>query len=94
MSVRPVARDWEWEFSASPGALWPVLADTTRFNEAAGLPRYTVTDVPQSDGSVLRVGAALRFGHALSWEKAYLNGLPERALRMSAASASGHFAAS
>src|SRR5439155_17689922 len=69
MSVRPVARDWEWEFSASPAALWTVLADTARFNEAAGLPRYTVTDVPQPDGSVLRVGAARRFGLAFSWEE-------------------------
>src|SRR5205823_2707317 len=69
MSVRPVERDWEWEFSASPAALWPVLADTARFNEAAGLPRYTVTDVPQPDGSVLRVGAARRFGLAFSWEE-------------------------
>src|SRR5437870_5768949 len=25
MSVRPVERDWEWEFSASPAALWAIL---------------------------------------------------------------------
>jgi hypothetical protein len=69
MGIRPVERDWEWEFSPSPAALWPVLADTARFNEAAGLPRYTVTDVSQPDGSVRRVGAARRFGLALSWEE-------------------------
>jgi hypothetical protein len=36
MSLRTVEREWEWEFTAAPEALWPVLADTARYNEAAG----------------------------------------------------------
>ena len=46
----------------SPEALWPLLADTARFNEAIGLPRYTVTETPLPDGSVRRIGSARRFG--------------------------------
>lgn len=67
--MRRVERHWDWEFAATPAALWPALADTARFNEAAGLPRYAVTDLPQPDGSVRRIGTARRFGFALSWEE-------------------------
>jgi hypothetical protein len=35
-----IERVWEWRFAASPDELWPVLADTARFNKAIGLPRY------------------------------------------------------
>lgn len=60
-------REWTWEFTASAAELWPVIADTARFNEAAGLPRYTVTDLPQPDGSVRRIGSVRRFGLTLNW---------------------------
>ena len=66
---RRIKRQWEWEFSAPPAALWPLLADTARFNEAAGLPRYSVTDLPLADGTVRRVGTVRRFGFTLSWEE-------------------------
>jgi len=69
MGLRTVAREWEWEFTAAPEALWPVLADTARFNEAAGLPRYAVTDLPEPDGTVRRIGRARRFGITVSWEE-------------------------
>jgi class 3 adenylate cyclase len=69
MDLRTVQREWEWEFSAAPEALWPVLADTARFNEAAGLPRYEVTDLPQPDGTVRRIGRARRLGITVSWEE-------------------------
>jgi class 3 adenylate cyclase len=71
--MRTVERSWEWSFAASPAALWPVLADTARFNEAAGLPRYSVTDLPQPDGSVRRIGTARRLGLSLSWEEGVPN---------------------
>jgi class 3 adenylate cyclase len=69
MGLRAVEREWEWEFAAAPEALWPVIADTARFNEAAGLPRYEVTDWPQPDGTVRRTGRARRFGITVSWEE-------------------------
>jgi hypothetical protein len=68
-----VERVWEWHFAASPEALWPLVADTARIGEAAGFPRYTVTDIPQPDGSVERIGSARRFGMTMTWEE----GVPE-----------------
>jgi class 3 adenylate cyclase len=67
--MQRVERAWEWRFAASPDKLWPILADTARFNEAVGLPRYTVTDTPLPDGSVQRIGSARRFGVTLCWEE-------------------------
>jgi hypothetical protein len=66
LDMRMLERRWEWDFPTSPATLWPLLADTARFNEAAGLPRYLVTDVPQPDGSVRRIGTVRRFGISLS----------------------------
>ena len=68
-----IERAWEWRFAASPELLWPVLADTARFNEAIGLPRYAITEVAQPDGSVRRTGSVHRFGLTLSWDE----GVPE-----------------
>jgi class 3 adenylate cyclase len=68
-----IERVWEWRFAAPPDVLWPVLADTARFNEAVGLPRYAVSETPQPDGTVRRTGHARKLGVALSWEE----GVPE-----------------
>ena len=35
-------RTWTWTFELPPDQLWPLLADTNRFNEALGLPPYTL----------------------------------------------------
>ncbi|HEV8391200.1 MAG TPA: hypothetical protein VGQ35_15225, partial [Dongiaceae bacterium] len=53
-----VSQTWEWEFEHSPAAMWPLLADTARFNEAARLPKHQITEIPQADGSVHYFGAA------------------------------------
>jgi class 3 adenylate cyclase len=68
-----VRRAWQWRFPAPPDALWPLLADTARFNEAIGFPRYTVSETPQPDGSVRRIGNVRRFGMTVTWEE----GVPE-----------------
>ena len=71
--MQVIERVWEWRFAAPPEILWPLLADTARFNEAMGLPRYTVSETPQPDGSVKRIGNARFFGLTLSWDE----GVPE-----------------
>jgi hypothetical protein len=50
MTVR--SQTWEWNFDQPVSAMWPLLADTARFNEAASLPRHQITEIPQADGSV------------------------------------------
>jgi class 3 adenylate cyclase len=47
---------WIWQFDAPPEKVWPALADTARFNEAAALPRYQVETQAQPDGSVVYIG--------------------------------------
>src|SRR5262245_64742581 len=48
--------NWVWHFAESAEALWPALADTARFNEAAGLPKYLVEEQLQADGTVFYIG--------------------------------------
>ncbi len=58
----------EWRFAHPPAAVWPALADTGRFNEAAGLPKHTIREAVQPDGSVRFFGEG-RFGAVtLAWE--------------------------
>ena len=45
-------QSWEWAFDQAADVVWPLYADTARFNEAAGFPTYQVDEVPQPDGSV------------------------------------------
>src|SRR5262249_33601376 len=60
---------WTWTFDLAPATLWPVLADTNRFNEAMGLPAYALEETPQPNGTVLRRGKAKVAGFALEWEE-------------------------
>lgn len=49
-------RSFRWEFDSPIESVWPVLADTARFNEAAGLPKHDITEIPRDDGSVEYLG--------------------------------------
>ena len=60
---------WTWTFDLPPAELWPVLADTNRFNEAMGLPPYVLEETPQPNGTVLRRGKGKAAGFALEWEE-------------------------
>lgn len=60
---------WTWYFELPPERLWPVLADTNRFNEAMGLPPYDLEEIPQPDGTVLRRGKGKAAGFVLEWEE-------------------------
>src|SRR5713226_4886265 len=62
-------RNWQWHIAQPPEALWPVIADTARFNEAAKLPKYQVEDILQADGRVLRLARATVAGLSLEWEE-------------------------
>ena len=63
------SRTFEWRFAEPPEALWPALADTARWNEAAGLPKHQIEEVRQPDGSN-RFFATVRKGPCdLAWEE-------------------------
>ena len=67
--AQAVERTWSWEFDLPAEALWPVLADTARFNQAAGFPRYELIETPREDGSVQRIGTARLGPLRLAWEE-------------------------
>jgi hypothetical protein len=63
-------RNWQWRIAQPPGAVWPLIADTARFNEAAKLPKYQVADIVQADGRVLRLARASgQSSRATSWTR-------------------------
>ena len=70
MALRERHFRWEWTLRASPSALWPLVADTNRFNRDAGLPSV----VPVAGGgadlpSARRRLRLSRLGVPVEWEE-------------------------
>ncbi|WP_281019497.1 MULTISPECIES: adenylate/guanylate cyclase domain-containing protein [unclassified Minwuia] len=62
-------RTFTYTFAEPVEAVWPALADTARYNEAAGFPKHRIEERRQSDGTV-RLFAAGRMGRVeLAWEE-------------------------
>lgn len=63
------SRRFSHRFSEPVEAIWPALADTARYNEAAGFPKHGIEERPQPDGT-LRMFASGRMGKVeLAWEE-------------------------
>lgn len=60
---------WTWQFDQPPEAIWPALADTARFNDAAGLPKHQIREQPQPDGTVRYTATAKVGPFALAWRE-------------------------
>ncbi|WP_205873193.1 adenylate/guanylate cyclase domain-containing protein [Mycobacterium camsae] len=84
-------RTWTWTFDLQPDQLWPVLADTNRFNEALGLPPYTLDETPQPNGTVLRRGRGKAAGFTLEWEEKPYEWVSGRHFRQSRVFSKGPF---
>jgi len=67
------SKTWIWRFDSPLEAIWPVLSDTARFNEAADLPRHQITETPRRDGSVEYVARAHIGPIRLTWEEKPVN---------------------
>lgn len=67
------SKSWYWHFDAPVEAVWPLLADTARFNEAAGLPKHRIAETPQPDGSVLYEALARQGLFRLAWRDVPVN---------------------
>lgn len=76
--AEPQTRSFHWRFDHPPAAIWPLLADTVRFNEAAGLPRYRVIETPQPDGTVLFEGKLKQGPFAIGWREVPVNWVAQR----------------
>jgi len=62
-------KTYVWNFTEPPEAIWPAMADTARFNEAAGLPKHVIEEVPQDDGSVRFFSTARKGPFQMDWEE-------------------------
>ena len=63
------SRTFEWRFDSPPESIWQAMADTARFNEAAGLPMHNIDEKAQPDGSVRYFAEARKGPFALAWEE-------------------------
>ncbi|MDQ3874459.1 MAG: DUF5939 domain-containing protein, partial [Actinomycetota bacterium] len=66
MARREIQHRWEWRLRSSPQALWPLVADTNRFNRDAGVPPLEGGDVGQDGRRHLRLS---KLGVAVEWEE-------------------------
>jgi len=57
-----------WQLSSTVRELWPVIADTARFNEAIGFPKHSIDEITQPDNSVRFVAHAKMKGLNVSWD--------------------------
>jgi class 3 adenylate cyclase len=71
-------RQWVWHFDRPVDAIWEILADTARFNEAAKLPKHEIIETPQPDGSVLYFGRIKRGPFTLEWRERPVNWIHDR----------------
>ncbi|MCF8470232.1 MAG: SRPBCC family protein, partial [Parvibaculum sp.] len=90
-SKNVMRRTWSWTFDLPPEELWPVLADTSRFNEAMGLPPYALEETPQPNGTVLRRGKGKAAGFTLEWEEKPYEWIEGRHFRQARAFTKGPF---
>ena len=67
MEQREFHYRWEYDLDASPQALWPLVADTNRFNRDAGLPE--VTERPADAGAGRRRLRLSKLGVGVEWEE-------------------------
>jgi class 3 adenylate cyclase len=82
---------WTWTFDLPPDQIWPMLADTNRFNEALGLPPYTLEETPQPNGTVVRRGREKAAGFMLEWEEKPYEWISGRHFRQSRVFTKGPF---
>jgi hypothetical protein len=81
MTREPKSRTYIWRFDSPPPAIWPILADTARYNEAAGLPSHEIEEVEQADGSMLYLGRARMGPFRLAWREIPVNWVANRWFR-------------
>ncbi|MEM8916829.1 MAG: DUF5939 domain-containing protein, partial [Pseudomonadota bacterium] len=87
-----VKKTWNWTFDRPAEAIWPLLADTVRFNEAAGFPKHTIGETAQDDGSMLFTGSAKVGRFDVKWREEPCNWVANRWFRHRRVFENGPFA--
>jgi class 3 adenylate cyclase len=73
-----LSRSYHFEFDHPVDKLWAVVADTPRWGEASGFPKYQASEVLQPDGSVRVFGKIEIAGFSLDWEEPPANWIEPR----------------
>lgn len=73
-----IGRRFSFTFAGPLPEVWRAMADTARYNAAAALPRQTITETLQPDGTVRFVARAKIGPFALQWEDLPCNWVRER----------------
>ena len=71
--ARVKRRSFVWHFDGPVETIWSVMADTARFNEAAGLPKHDIEEIAQADGSVEYIGRTKLGPFTLVWDDKPVN---------------------
>lgn len=66
---RTYKRSFQYRFAHPVETVWPALADTARFNEAAGFPKHAIREVEQEDGAVRLFASGNFSGVQMEWEE-------------------------
>jgi class 3 adenylate cyclase len=70
MSLREFHYRWEFDLESSPEQLWPLVADTNRFNRDTGVPEVeTVSAIGTRLGNARRRMRLFFLGMAVEWEE-------------------------
>jgi class 3 adenylate cyclase len=75
------SRTFVRHFAVPPEAVWPVLSDTARFNEAAKLPKHVIEENAREDGGVDYIGRAKIGPIRLTWDDRPVNWVANRWFR-------------
>ncbi len=69
MAKRRIEKSWTWTLKAPREALWPLLSDTMRINEALRMPAYRLRETIDGDGLRRRYGEYDAGGERVRWEE-------------------------
>ncbi len=69
---------WTWTLRSPPEKLWPLVANTDRFNRAIGLAEVDFVDAAQPDGSSQRTGKMRTLGLNIEWREYPFEWIRER----------------
>ena len=60
---------WQFDLESSPAELWPLVADTNRFNRDTGVPTLEAVSVPNISKNARRRMRLSAFGIPVEWEE-------------------------
>jgi len=69
MRDRLIEKVFEWDLVSSPQALWPLISDTARMNQALGLPPYDISETFDENSIRRRYGQMIEDEQRVRWEE-------------------------